>query len=102
LIYLINFGKIFKVLILLLKTNSPPLGFCPHAQTFRCAIPTQNSCSKPLRKWKWYNIVCVRLKVDRSLMQIRGGGLLSLRRVIMCFSELPRQPVLGELSSRGS
>jgi len=62
----------------------------------------QSSCSKPLRKWMWYRTIYVQLKVDKSLMQIRGGGHLSLRRVIMYSSGLPRHQVLGELSGRGS
>jgi len=33
--------KNFKSTIFIKNPINPPLGFCPHAQTFRCAIPTQ-------------------------------------------------------------
>ena len=32
-----------KSIIFIKNQIHPPLGFCPHAQTFRCAIPTHKS-----------------------------------------------------------
>jgi len=32
----------FKILILFLKNQFTPSWFCPHTQTFRCAIPTSS------------------------------------------------------------
>jgi len=59
----------------------------------------QDSYSRPLRKWRWYRIECVQFREGINLMQIRGGGHLSSRQVIMYSLELHLQPVLGELSS---
>jgi len=48
--------KNFKVLILLFKNQFTPSWFCPHSQTFRCAIPTNYEGHKGHfweGRWRW-------------------------------------------------
>ena len=70
----------FKSTFFIKNPINPPLGFCPHAQTFRCAIPTigiracfDSYSKKKIRKWldKIKPLLRVRLSTDLLYLLVK-------------------------------